>query len=93
MAKEMSDSDRLAIISNVGIGLRDVGRPVLWFDVMDTETSAALQVLEWDDAAEIIKDYKLYEVHSLNGKPCWVAKRSGMMIYSSAWMKTWATQV
>ncbi|KKK93368.1 hypothetical protein LCGC14_2693600, partial [marine sediment metagenome] len=60
----------MAIINEVGIGIRDVGRPVLWFTTNLVDKTAALNVFSWEKAGEIIKAYGLYEVHSLNGKPC-----------------------
>lgn len=74
----------MGIISEVGIGLRDVGRPVLWFTVYVTESSAALQVKSWETAAEIISDFGVYEVHELNGKACWVSVTSNIIKYEGA---------
>ena len=74
-------SEQMAIIKGVGIGIRDVGRPVLWFEVNSMDGGGALQVFGWEEAAEIIKAYGIYEVHSLNGKPCRVEVGDGMMRY------------
>jgi hypothetical protein len=75
-------SEQMAIISEVGIGLRDVGRPVLWFTTTIMGGGAALNVFSWEQAAEIIRAYDLEEVHSLKGKPCKVDVGDGMMRYS-----------
>ncbi len=72
----------MAIISEVGVGLRDVGTPVLWFTVRIIGGGAALNVFTWEEAAEIIEAYSLDEVHSLNGKPCRVEVGDGRMKYS-----------
>lgn len=63
-------SEQIAIISDVGIGSRDVGRPVLWFTVQISEHISSLQVFEWAKAFEILKT--VYDVRELEGKPCWV---------------------
>ncbi len=73
--------EQMAIINEVGIGIRDVGEPVLWFSVNLLGGRGALQVFDWRQAAEIIKAYSLYEVHSLSGKPCRVEVGDGMMKY------------
>ena len=65
-------TEQMAIIQGVGIGLRDTNRPVLWWSVHTGNDGSALHVFDWETAAAIIKDYGVEEVHSLNGKPCWV---------------------
>ena len=80
----MADEKRMAIISEVGIGLRDVGRPVLWFTVHLDESSAALQVKGWEETAEIIKDHGVYDVKNLNGKACWVEEDQRIIRYLGA---------
>ena len=71
----------MAIINEVGIGIRDLEEPVLWFTVTLMSGVCALQVFDWQQAAEIIKAYSLYEVHSLKGKPCRVEKGDGKIKY------------
>ena len=75
---------QMAIIQGVGVGLRDVNNPVLWWTVHTSEGSAALHVFDWDTAYKIIKDYDVREVHELNGKPCWVEVDAGNMLYKEA---------
>lgn len=58
------------IIRNVGIGRRDTSRAVLWFDVHVSEGTAALQIIPWDDAHDIVA--RVYDIRSLEGYPCWV---------------------
>ncbi len=74
-------SEEMAIITEVGVGIRDVGRPVLWFTATLMDGGGALQVFGWEQAAEIIKAYSLYEIRSLNGKPCRVEAGDGMIRY------------
>jgi hypothetical protein len=68
----MSD-EMVGIIRNVGIGMRDCHAPVLWFDVYISEHSAALQVFSWGEASRIITESQVYDVKTLEGKPCWVS--------------------
>ena len=75
-------SEQMAIINEVGIGLRDTSRPILWFTVHLLDGGAALNVFTWEEAAEIIEAYGLEEVGSLNGKPCRVEAGGGMVKYS-----------
>ena len=75
-------SKQMAIINEVGIGLRDTAKPILWFTVHLLDGRAALNLFTWEQAAEIIEEYGLEEVSSLNGKPCQVEVEDGMMKYS-----------
>ena len=64
--------EQLAIMKDVGYGLRDIGRPCLFFAAYISEGLCSLQVLLGDAADKVIKDAKGYDVKSLEGKPCWV---------------------
>ncbi|KKM72728.1 hypothetical protein LCGC14_1417540 [marine sediment metagenome] len=75
-------SEQMAIINEVGIGIRDAGRPILWFTVHLMEGGTALNIFDWEEAAEIIKTYGLYEVHDLTGKPCRVEVGDRRIKYS-----------
>ena len=66
------DDERLAIIREVGIGNRDIGTPCMFFTTYISEGSAALQVLSWKDAYEVIKESGVSDVDQLEGRPCWV---------------------
>ena len=76
---------QMAIIKNVGIGMRDCREPVLWFDVYIADGLAALQILNWTEAKQLIADYSLYDVRNLEGKPCLAVKNNGLLRYHSAW--------
>lgn len=75
-------SKQLAIIKEVGYGCRDVGRPVLWFTVSTCDCGCALQVLSGKEADALIRDYGVYDVQELNGKPCFVEVGRGTMLYA-----------
>lgn len=64
--------EKMAIIKDVGIGLRDAGVPILWFTVYVSECGAALQIFNWNDAGKLIKEAGVYAVTQLEGKPCLV---------------------
>jgi hypothetical protein len=68
-------SETMAIIRNPGCGGRDVGRPVLFFDVAG-EGWGALQVfeVESDEARELLSS--VYSVEKLNGKAV-IVEREG----------------
>ena len=66
------------MIKDVGIGVRDTNRPILWFDAR-TLSGCALQVLEWDDAGKLIAEAGLSEVRYLEGKPCVVERINGLV--------------
>ena len=83
----MEGKEKLAIIREVGIGLRDTGRPILWFSVYSSETCGALQILGWDEAAALICAYDLREIQDLEGQPCWVKMGTDTMRYVRPWKK------
>ena len=64
--------ERMAIMKDVGFGLRDVGQPCLWFTTYIDEHMAALQVLRGKEIEKILVDSNSYDVKELEGKPCWV---------------------
>ena len=74
------DKQQLAIIRGVGYGLRDVGEPVLWFDVRLDEYSGSLQVFRQPRADEIIKEAGAKDVHDLDGKACWVQLQNNGLV-------------
>lgn len=76
---------QLAIIKNVGIGMRDCSSPVLWFDVYAEEHCAALQVFDWDRARDIIQAAGVEDVSSLEGRPCWVQHEGNKMTFEDVW--------
>jgi hypothetical protein len=76
-------NEQVAIIRNVGIGGRDVGRPVLWFDTYIRESSAALQIIGWEQAGELLAGIR--EVRELEGRPCWVEADGGMIKFLRLW--------
>lgn len=72
------------IIRNVGIGKRDTDRPVLWFDVYISESSAALTVIDWATAHDIVG--RVGEVRNLNGMPCWCdVSKPGIIRFVRLW--------
>lgn len=78
-------SEELARIKEVGFGNRDVGRPVLFFTAELESGTCALQILEAEQALELIKQSGVYEVERLNGVFCWVEKGRGVATYKRIW--------
>ena len=66
----INDGEVLAIMKNVGIGMRDTNNPCLWFDACIDESGRALQVLSWKEAQQVIKESDVYDVKNLEGKAC-----------------------
>lgn len=77
-------TEQLAIIKDVGIGMRDVGRPVLWWTVYVGDNAGALHVFDWEEANAIITAYGVENVQDLNGKPCWVEVDSNKITFKRA---------
>jgi len=83
--------EQLAIIRNVGIGMRDCSKPVLWFTAYTDEHSASLQVFDWDTAREIIEAAGVYDAHKLEGWPCWVEVKDAFVTFKRVWPKSAGT--
>jgi hypothetical protein len=62
-------SEQLAIMRGVKIGMRDVGKPCLWFDAAG-EGWGSLQILNWVEAEKLIEAADVYDFSQLEGKPC-----------------------
>lgn len=78
--REQIQMEELAIIKGPGFGLRDTGRPCLWF-LVDTLDGGSLQVFYGDQAYTIIKEANVYDVKDLEGKPCVVTSNNGIQTF------------
>lgn len=73
-------NEELATIKDVGIGMRDCNSPVLWFTV-EMLHGAALQVFQWEQAAQVIEEFGVYDARNLEGRACVVTVDKGHVIY------------
>jgi hypothetical protein len=72
---------KIAIMSQVGFGCRDISVPILYFNINVSECSGALAIVDNGiDVYAFITEYGVYDVHNLNGMPIWVVE-VGNMIY------------
>lgn len=76
---------KMAIIRNVHIGAEDHYGAALWFDTYVSEASAALQVIPWEMAYDIVK--RVDDIKHLEGKPCWVEEEGGLIRFIGLWEK------
>ena len=84
-------TETLAMIERVGVGGRDVGRPVLWFDVVgDGWGSLQVMAIDSDEASEILSS--VYDVRQLNGRMC-VVDRSDKFVSFKRLLKPAETKV
>ncbi len=74
------DDQELAVIQDVGIGMRDCRAPCLFFTVKMLHC-VSLQILNWESAAELIKTSKVYDVKELNGKMCVVSSKDRLVTF------------
>ena len=78
----------LGVIYEPHFGVGDRGTVNLWFSVYVTESSAALQVFDVDEGAEILKAYGVRDAADLAGRPCWVdMSKPGLITWVKAWSK------
>jgi|HubBroStandDraft_6_1064221.scaffolds.fasta_scaffold3031126_2 hypothetical protein len=78
---------QMAVIRNVHVGGGDRGIPCLWFDTYISESSGALQVIDWETAGELLRKGNVYDVKELNGKPCWVEHDDNIIRFLELWTK------
>jgi hypothetical protein len=79
----MTIAERVAIISEVGVGCRDTNSPCLWFTVKISESSGSLQMLSWNEAYELLKG--ITNVRDLDGRPCWVEVDGNRIRFLRLW--------
>ncbi len=73
------DKKVMGIIKGAGYGCRDIGYPILFFEVFVSECVGSSQILRGKQADDFISAYQVYDVHDLNGKPVWVNDDGYMM--------------
>ena len=68
-------TEQLAIIKGVGYGLRDIGRPCLWFTTYTEKNYGALHVFTIQkEIDKILTDSEVSDINELEGKSCWVIR-------------------
>ena len=79
-------SEQLAVIKHAPkFGLRDIDRPVMWFEVWIDEGCAAMVCLHWDAAGKALKDANIVEAEHLAGRSCWVEIDNGIVRFKRFW--------
>lgn len=71
--------EKLAVIKNPVIGVDDRGHASLRFTTYVSESSAASQALNWEEAKTLIESADVSDVRQLDGKPCWVEQADGFI--------------
>ena len=59
--------EELATIKGIHFGLRDVGRPVIWFGV-ETLSGGSLQIIEQEGFSDFLKQFGCYDISELDGR-------------------------
>lgn len=72
------ETEELAIIKDIHIGVRDIGKCICWFTV-DILSGGALQVITVDEICNEMNRCSIYKLEDLNGKPC-IVSRNGNLI-------------
>lgn len=78
---EITEERKMAIIKGVGYGNRDVGYPVLYFSVFLNENVGSLQIVGKEDAWNLVRDYGVYDVKDMEGKPIWVYQCGNLIMW------------
>lgn len=63
---------QMAIIKDVGFGVRDTNHAMLYFTVWMSESSASLICLNSKYTINLIETHQITNIENLEGKPCWV---------------------
>lgn len=79
------EEEVLAIMKDVGIGMRDHCNPILWFNAYTDESSASLQIVEWEEAGLMIEAYGVHDALQLEGKPIWMKTDGSICRRSKFW--------
>lgn len=64
--------EELAIIEQIGVGIRDAGTPIVWFGVQGLGFGALI-VWSWEEASDQISLNQVTNLLDLNGRPCVVS--------------------
>ena len=75
----------MAIIKNLGVGIRDTHQACLWFEVYISENGTSLQILFGKVMLDFIKAADCYNILAMEGKPCWVDVDRGSMKFLRLW--------
>lgn len=72
----------MAIIKRPKYGVEERAGVCLRFETYTTESTAASQFLNQDQAAELLRAYGVDDVAKLDGRPCWVdTSEKGLIKY------------
>ena len=77
--------EKLAIIKNVRCGVGDRGVAWLQFDTYTSEHLAAMQIIPWGKAKDVIEAYGVSDVRDLNNMPVWVETDDSTILFKRAW--------
>ena len=73
--------EELAIISNIGFGMRDANYPVIYFEV-SALSGGALQIITTPESIDkFIRTAGCYNITDLNGKACIVERTGNTMLF------------
>lgn len=67
---------KLGIMKNINFGCREIGIPVLWFDIYVDENIGALEVLFLEQYCNMLKKHGIINIKDLERHPCWVIEDS-----------------
>lgn len=68
----MSETRKLAVMRNVGFGVRDTNHAMLWFTADTMDNRASLQCLDAVEAVALIEKLGITDVKYFEGRHCWV---------------------
>lgn len=67
MAKE------IGVVRDVRVGVRDVGRPCIWFEVKLASGGGFLHIAEWPEAEKLVQESDSYDIiKAWEGRTIWV---------------------
>ncbi len=72
--------EELAVIKDINIGCRDVGKCVCWFTV-EAINGCSLQVISLNDLSEMVNKSGVYSFKELNGKPCVIESGNSIQVF------------
>ena len=74
----MELEERMAIIENPTFGIRDIGTPMVYFEVSWHPKKSALVFFANEKALDFVRENHIQDIRDLEGKPCIIRLDGGI---------------
>jgi hypothetical protein len=70
--------EQLAEVKNIKVGMRDVGRPCMYFEIATLDGNALI-IFESDEMLKRIREADVYDITQMNNRVCVVTMENNMI--------------